>query len=86
MTNQPNPQQPIIQPQPQVQPIVSQPPVFNVPQQQAPEQPIQQPPEQPVQQQGASPEPEKKRSWKIWVIIAVVIIIAAGLGFYFLAS
>ena len=51
-------------------------PQFNIPPQPPPEQPIQ---------QLTEPEPEKKKSWKIWLIILAVIIIAAGLGFYFLS-
>ncbi|MDP3992469.1 MAG: hypothetical protein Q8P79_03125 [Nanoarchaeota archaeon] len=78
--NEQNPQQPQKQQQPP--PEQEQPqPVFNVPQLQPQMQ--QPPPEQPVQQ-TAEPEPEKKKGWKIWMIIAVVIFIAAGLGFYFL--
>ena len=78
--NEQNPQQPPTQQQ--LPPEQEQPqPVFNVPQLQPQTQ--QPPPEQPVQQ-TAEPEPEKKKGWKIWVIIAAVILIAAGLGFYFL--
>lgn len=38
---------------------------------------------QPAQQPGQMPA-KKKGSWKIWVIVIAVLIIAAGLGVYFL--
>ena len=55
---------------------------FNVPQIQ-PQLMQQAPPEQPMQQPENS-EPGKKMGWKAWVIIGLVIMIAAALGFYFL--
>ncbi len=82
--DQQNPQQPAVQQNPpiaQIQPPIQQPPperkpFFNIKQQPPPEQPIQQPIE---------PEPEEKKGgWKKWVITISVIIIAAGLGYYFL--
>lgn len=57
---------------------------FNIPQ--LPPQLMPQPPPEQLGQPPEEPEPEKKKGWKKWVIIITVIIIAAGLGFYFLSS
>lgn len=69
-------------PQQQVKPVVKQ----GNPMPVQPQQPIsmQQPPPEQLGQQKQEPVPEKKKSgWKIWLAIALFVIIAIGLGFYF---
>lgn len=76
--------QPITQPRSTVQQPTVQPPIFNIPKIQTPEPPAG----QPIQSQkpSAEPGPEKKKIWKTWLIVILVLLIVAGLGYYFLKS
>jgi hypothetical protein len=53
---------------------------LNIPSQQMQPSPMQ--PGQPMQQ--PSVQPVKKKRWMGWIIAIVIILIAAGLGYYFL--
>ena len=59
-------------------------PVFNIPKIQAFQLPTGQP-SQPAEQPAES-EPEKKKTWKTWVIVILILVIAASLGYYLLRS
>ena len=57
-------------------------PVFNMPKIPVFQFPTRQPAQMP--EKGAESEPEKKKTWKTWAIVILILIIAAGLGYYFL--
>jgi hypothetical protein len=61
-------------------------PVFKIPKIQFQKPFAEQPAQSPGVETGPEPEPEKKKSWKTWLIIILVLFIAAGLGYYFLKS